>query len=171
MMNSLYPNIHHNQNWTAGFSNIPTVSKIDDIKYFDGYIRDLVIPGISNQAILSDHINSVIRHPSSHENDNMEDLVFTFACSEDMNNYLWLFEWSLKLKYGDFEEEVLRNRVIDNFTIRLLDNEKRDIARLSFSKLLITNLSSIPLRFGEETETTFTASFSYETINFTRVEL
>jgi hypothetical protein len=122
--------------------------------------------------IYSDIMGFRIRHPEApKKNMDLSQIQIEFKLSEDMLNYIYLFEWMRGLKYGDVtnfnnEEEFFRKYTIKAIVINILDNQKRTIAYWKFSECFLLTLSSLPLEMGTSEEITFTSNFSYEEISY-----
>lgn len=167
-----FPNTFHNDKWVVTFSNIPTVKDMNDMRYYDSYIKSVTLPDYNMEEIYSDGPAGFrIRHPKGGmwKNKDLSQLQIEFKLSEDMLNYLYLFNWMKQLRYGDIDSmhnDFFRKYVIKNATLSILDNQKRTIANLSFSNLFLLSLSSMPLTMGSSDEVTFTCNFSYEEISY-----
>jgi hypothetical protein len=112
-----------------------------------------------------------IRHPQGGQkaNTNLGQIQLEFKVSEDMLNYLTVMRWIYNIRYGELENprsELIRLYACDYGTLTLMDNEKRTVANLRFSKLLPSNLSSLNLVTGAAEEITFSVSFTYEEIEY-----
>lgn len=163
------PNVHHIHNWELVFTNIPTISDNNDLKYIHNYIKDFSLPGYSNEITASQFLNSSINNPVTKANTNLSPLTVTFTCSEDMQNYLFFFEWMMNIKYGLVDNPIIRKEWIKGLNLRVYDNEKRDIAKIEFSHLFLNDLSGITLSYQDSSETVFTATFVYEEVKFERI--
>lgn len=166
-----FPNTFHSDKWQLTFSNIPSVGAVGDMKYFDNYVKSVVLPDYNLIEGYSDLKSERLRHPMSRTNEDLSQLQIEFKLSEDMTNYLKLLEWMLSLRYAplnpeNISEEKLYDEVIKTININILDNQKRMIANMKFSQARLLNLSSMGLDTGSSEEVTFTCNFSYEEIQF-----
>lgn len=170
MATGFFPNSLHGDKWKINFSNIPTISDISEMRYFDNYVKTCNIPPYSVGVIQSQLPDGVqINHPigGMKKNQDLQNLAISFTVSEDMYNYLVFFVWMQQLRYGQLNPEYegfYRNYTIDRIVISMLDNQKREIAQLIFTNAFISELSGLDLLYGSTDEMTFTANFVYEEI-------
>ena len=162
------PNVLQSDKWVFSFSNIPTLPDMYDMRYFDSYIKSFVLPDYNLETINIDGpFGYVIRHPlgGSYPNKALSQLQVEFKVSEDMMNYLVMFNWMKKLRYGDTEQSPDRLfRMFDCKAAHLtvLDNQKRPTARIKFTRLLPASLSSLQMTYDQSSELSFTINFTYE---------
>ena len=168
-----FPNLFHNDKWAISFSNLPSLAAIRDMKMYDNFVKSVVFPDYNMGEIISNIKGFNIRHPLGgiKANEDLSQLQIEFKLSEDMKNYINLFEWMQALKYGqvtDFnnEEEFFRKNTIKSINLNIMDNQKRTIAVWRFTEAFLLGLSSISLNMGISDEITFTANFSYEEIKY-----
>ena len=168
-----YPNLFHNDKWQVSFSNLPSLGAIRDMKLYDNFVKSVVFPDYNMQEMYSDIRGFRIRHPVAgiKANEDLSQIQIEFKLSEDMKNYINLFEWMQALKYGqveDFntEEEFFRKNTIKSINLNIMDNQKRNIAVWRFTEAFLTTLGSLSLNQGISEELTFTANFSYEEIKY-----
>lgn len=166
-----FPNTFHNDKWQVSFSNIPSLETIRDMRMYDNYVKSVVFPDYNLGEIFSDIKGFRIRHPLGgvKANEDLSQIQIEFKLSEDMKNYLNLFEWMQALKYGqvgDFnsEEDFFRKYTIKSINLNILDNQKRPIAIWRFTEAFLVTLSSISLDAGISEEIPFSCNFSYEEI-------
>jgi len=165
-----FPNLWHNDLWQISFSNLPSMKSLRDMRIYDNFVKSIVFPDYNMSEIYSDIKGFRIRHPlgGMKANEDLSQLQIEFKLSEDMINYINLFEWMQGLKYGkveDFsEEDFFRKYTIKSINLNLLDNQKRTIAVWRFTEAFLTSLSSLSLDQGISEEVTFSCSFSYEEI-------
>jgi hypothetical protein len=165
-----FPNTFHSAKWQLTFSNIPTVTDNNHLKYFDNYVKSIVVPDYNLTEAFSDFKGERIRHPVSRINEDMSQIQIEFKLSEDLFNYLYLLEWMQSLRYGQqIPTEMIRKDFITRINVHILDNEKRTVANLGFTDAFLLNLSSFSLDTGTDEEVTFTANFSYYEIKAERV--
>jgi len=168
-----FPNVFHNDKWQLNFSNLPSLGALRDMKLYDNYIKSVVFPDYNMQEIYSDMMGFRVRHPEAgvRANFDLSQLQIEFKLSEDMKNYINLFEWMQALKYGQVsnfntDEEFFRKNTIKSINLNILDNQKRPIAVWSFTECFLSTLGSLSLDMGVSDEVTFTANFTYEEIKF-----
>lgn len=169
-MSSMFPNVLHNDKWQISFSNMPSMTNIQDMRLYDNYVRAVVIPDYNLEYANSDYLGFQVRHPINKANTDLSQITITFKASEDLMNYINIFEYMQSMKYGNEvnlnDENMFRKQVIHSIVISFLDNQKRVIANWSFTNSLITNLSSLPLEFGSASEVLFTVNFIPEEIGY-----
>lgn len=166
-----FPNLFHNDKWTISFSNLPTLSTIRDMRIYDNFVKSVTMPDYNMGELYSDIKGFRIRHPFAGINANIDlsQLQIEFKLSEDMRNYINLFEWMQALRYGkvtgfNSEEEFFRKYTIKSINLNILDNQKRTIAVWRFTEAFLLTLSSLSLNNGTSEEVTFTTNFSYQEI-------
>jgi hypothetical protein len=166
-----FPNLFHNDKWQISFSNLPSLGAIRDMRIYDNFVKSVVFPDYNMGEIYSDIKGFRIRHPLAgiKANEDLSQIQIEFKLSEDMKNYINLFEWMQGLKYGkvtDFndEEDFFRKYTIKSINLNILDNQKRPIAVWRFTEAFLLTLGSLSLDMGISEEITFTANFSYEEI-------
>jgi hypothetical protein len=167
-----FPNTFHNDKWVVTFSNIPTVSDLSDMRYYDNYIKSVNLPEYTMGEILSDGpMGFRIRHPLGGMKKNMDlnPLNIEFKLSEDLFNYYNLFEWMKQLKYGEIDpnhNDFFRKYSIKTIVLSILDNQKRPVVNFKFTEALLTAISPLSLVMGASEELTFTCTFTYEEIEY-----
>lgn len=169
--NHTFPNLWHNDHWTLSFSNLPSLGTVRDMRIYDNFVKSVTFPDYSMGEIFSDIRGFRIRHPLGgvKANEDLSQLAIEFKLSEDMVNYINLFEWMQALKYGQVdllegEEDFFRKYTIKSINLNLLDNQKRIIAVWRFTNAFLLSLGSISLQMGVSEEVTFSTNFSYEEI-------
>ena len=170
-VSTTYPNLFHGDKWQISFSNLPSLGSIRDMRMYDTFVKSVVFPDYSLGEIYSDIKGFRIRHPMGgvKANEDLSNLQIEFKLTEDMKNYINLFEWMQALKYGkvtDFndEEDFFRKYYIKSINLNILDNQKRIIAVWRFTGAFLVGLSSINLNMGISEEITFSTNFSYQEI-------
>ena len=172
VQNRAFPNTLQNDKWLLTFSNIPGLPDMSEMRYFDAYIKSFTIPDYSLDMMNVEVFGFSIRHPIGgvKANTNLGKLQIEFKVSEDMLNYLTIFKWMRDIRYGEITQQhpddLLRLYACKVATVTMMDNKKRPIANLRFTKLLPESLSSLPLVMGNSDEVTFSVSFSYEEIEY-----
>jgi len=168
-----FPNTFHNDKWVLTFSNLPNVDDLNEMKYFQSYIKNLILPDYNMSEITSiGPFGFQVRHPVAgmKKNIDLSQLQIEFKLSEDILNYLYFFKWMKDLKYGDLNDGdydgLIRKFTIKKAILSVMDNQKRTVANIIFTELFLLNLSSIQLAMGSSDEVTFTCNFSYEEIDY-----
>ncbi len=139
MAYTAFPNTFHNDKWVVTFSNIPTVKDLRDMRYYDSYIKSIILPDYNMEELYSDGPGGFrVRHPKGGmwKNHDLSQLQIEFKLSEDMRNYLNLFKWMRELKYGEIDpshNDYFRKYTIKKLTLSVMDNEKREVAHLIFT--------------------------------------
>lgn len=166
-----WPNLFHNDKWQISFSNLPTLGTIRDMRIYDNFVKSVTFPDYNMGEMYSDFKGFRIRHPIAgiKANEDLSQLQIEFKLSEDMRNYINLFEWVQALKYGQVtgfnsEEEFFRKYTIKSINLNIMDNQKRTIAVWRFTEAFLLGISSISLVNGSSEEVTFTTNFSYQEI-------
>lgn len=168
-----FPNLFHSDKWQAQFSNLPSIASYRDMRIYDNYVKSIVLPDYNMDVIYSDFQGFRIMHPDGgfKANYDLSQLQVEFKVSEDMLNYIYLFEFMKALKYGDttgFEnpDEIFRKNTIKAITINILDNQKRNIADWKFTNAFLISMSSLSLEMGSSEEITFACNFAYQEIKY-----
>lgn len=167
MTYSAFPNTFHNDKWLLTFSNIPNVD-IDDLKYFQSYIKSLSLPdyGIDNIASVGP-FGFQMNHPVAgmKRNTNLAQLQIEFKVSEDFKNYIYMFNLIQEMRYGEINSDgAIRKYTIKKGILQMFDNQKRTVSNIIFTELMLLNISSLQLVMGESDEVTFICNFQYEEI-------
>lgn len=173
IQNPMFPNVASSDKWILTFSNIPTLSDNSYMRYFDNYVSSFVLPDYNIDMINIDGpFGFMTRHPAApKKNTNLSQLQITYKLSEDMFNYWILFRWMYNLKYGNVnieqkDSELFRWYSMEKATVTMLDNQKRPVVNIHFTKLLPASLSSLQLVMGTSEELEFTVNFTYEEIDY-----
>ena len=167
-----FPNVMHGDKWKITFSNIPTLSDMSEMRYFDNYVKSCTLPSYTMGEMLSQlPMGMQIRHPlgGMKRNQDLAQLPMTFKVSEDLYNYLIFFNWIQQLRYGQIDprhDDFFRKYSIKRLIISMLDNQKRTVSEITFTNVFLQDLGSLDLVFGSTEELSFTCSFSYEEIFF-----
>jgi len=165
-----FPNVMHGDKWKVTFSNIPTLDDMSEMRYFDNYIKSCTLPPYTMGEIISQlPMGMQIRHPlgGMKRNQDLGQLPISFKVSEDMYNYLILFNWMQQLRYGQIDpkhDDFFRKYAIKRLILSMLDNQKRTVAEITFTNVFLQDLGALDLAFGSTDELSFNCSFSYEEI-------
>jgi hypothetical protein len=165
-------NTFHQDRFTISLSNLPTISNVGDLEMYSRMAKSVTFPDYNMTEMYSDIEGFRIRHQAAPLlNIDLSQLQIAFTLNEDWSNYLNLFDWMRKVKYGDVSlpnTEFFRKYTVKRINLQLLDNEKREIVVVGFSEAFLLGLSSINLEFGSSEEVVFTSTWSYEEITITR---
>lgn len=168
-------NTFHQDLFDVSFSNLPTVDNLKDLSIYDRFVKSIVIPDYNIQEIISYGPDGFqIRHPvGPRPNTDLSQLQIDFKLSEDMSNYLYLFDWMQRIRYIDKYslDDLFRKYTIKSININLRDNQKRSIATLSFINCFLLTLSNLSLEQGSAEETIFTTSYSYEELKYEQLSI
>lgn len=160
-------NHFHADLWQVVFSNVPTITEPSELAYVERFVRTCNLPEYDLDVDESQFRGSRILHPVAPKfNTDLGLLQIEFKLSENMKNYLYLFEWMQRIRRGEASSPV-RKYWCDELTIKMLDNQKRTTGWFTFSHAFCVALSALPLTVGTSEEVTFTANFDYEQILFT----
>ena len=165
-----FPNVMHSDKWKITFSNIPTLDDMSEMRYFDNYIKSCTLPPYTMGEIISQlPMGHQVRHPlgGMKRNQDLGQLPITFKVSEDMYNYIILFNWMQQLRYGQIDpnhDDFFRKYAIKRLVLSMLDNQKRTVAEITFTNVFLQELGALDLSFGSTEELSFNCGFSYEEI-------
>lgn len=167
-----YPNNFSSDKWKVTFSNVPLLSGEEkiDMRLIDGYVKTVTLPDLTAEYVNSDFLGSVIRHPISRENNDIGQVGIDMMLSEDMLNYYYFYNWIQQLRYGDFDEDKLRECTVKRIIIQMLDNQNRAKNEFIFTNCLLTNVGSLNLTMGTSEEVTFPLILTHEQIQFNKIE-
>ena len=168
----MFPNTALNDRWVLTFSNIPSMSNMQDMRYFDNYIKTFTIPAYSIGMINTNGpMGFTVRHPLGgvKANQDLQELVVEFKISEDYLNYITIMMWIMQLRYGETNQkptELFRDYVCKAAVLQLLDSTKRPVAHLKFTNLMPSSLSAVNLVMGSADTMSFSVGFTYEEIQY-----
>lgn len=160
-------NLWHSDLWKITFSNIPTVTKPEDLYLFENFAKTVQFPEYGMDIDETEHfIGYRIQTPIAHSlNRDLVLLMVEFKIVENFKNYLYLFQWLWNLKYGqNIDTARVRDYTVKEISVILLDNMKRIIGRFRFTNCLIVNVTALPFTYGTGDEVTFMANFAYNQI-------
>ena len=169
-ISDVFPNTFRSSNWQLVFSNMPSVVDFKDMRYFTNMVKSITIPDYNINLFTSDIQGWTIRHPEAPKpNKELGNVLITFRMSEDMKNYMILLDFMRQVRYGQINDDILREYNIKEISLFLLDNQSRQAATIGFTNAFLTSLSSINLDMGNANEVDFTCSFSYEEMTYNTV--
>lgn len=159
-------NNFHSSKWKITFSNIPTVSKFRDLSLYELFVKDFTFPDLSVDTMNINFKGSQTHQVISRDNADLPTLNINFKLDENLENFYNLHVYMLTMRYGqNIPTEMLKDNVVKSINISLLDNQKNVTKVFSFSNAILTNLSSLTLNMGNDSEVTFSTTWKYEEIN------
>lgn len=160
-------NTFHAGLFSVSFSNIPTVTNPADLQLFENFLKSCSFPEYGIELDESHMQGYRILHPIAHkQNTELNLLQLEFKVSENFQNYIYLFNWIYKLRYGVSIDPLVRKYVTDAIHISIYDNVKRTTGKFKFSKAVCVFLSAIPLAYGASDEVTMVTNWNYEQITW-----
>jgi hypothetical protein len=164
------PNLFRSSKWEIHFSNIPSITNMSDMVYFDQYVKNINIPSESLDLIQTNFKNFAINQPISRANVNLEQITIDFKVSEGLTNYYNFYTFIKSMRYGqNITEELIRLNIVKTIDLNILDNEKHPTNRLTFTNAFLVNLGSLNLVYGQDQEVTFTTAWQYEELKFINI--
>lgn len=159
-------NLWHSDLWQLSFSNIPGVDSPEELYLFERFAKSLNFPeyGIDmddTDAFMGYKRPQVIAHDI---NRTLTLLQIEFKIAENFQNYIYLFHWLQRLKYGQEVVGNARDFVCKEISLFILDNVKRKTGRFKFTNCNLVNLTAIPMSYGSGEEVTFQGNFAYQEI-------
>jgi hypothetical protein len=166
---TLIPNTFHNDKFDVIFSNFPSIPDFKDFRYFTNYCQNITMPELIMDMIDVNFQGAKTRHPNIPMlNRQMSQLMITFRLSEDFKNYLLLVDYIRQMRMGTLtdapEDQLISKFYINSIDINLLDNHKRKIAVVSYTKVYPVMISSINLSFGSSDEILFSTNWNFSEI-------
>ena len=161
-------NLASSNKWKVNFSNFPNMINYSDIRsLYETFLARISIPSYRLDFSPSSFKNTVILHPISKANDNLETLSMTFRLDEKFLNYFNAQRYIQKVRYGvGLTEEFLYHNTIKKMTFLLTNNENIDEKILEFKELFIEELGDLDLEAGNPDAPTFTIGFRYREVGF-----
>jgi hypothetical protein len=165
------PNLFHSDKFKVEFSNIPSLTNFRELGLYDHFVRSITIPDYNMDIVPSHLKNEVRRFPIAKANIELSQLQVEFKVDENFENYYNLFTWVQSVRYGQVDTNFIARNTVHTININILDNQKRERARLSFTECLLASISSLPLIMGSAEELVFTTQFMYEEIKLQKFPL
>jgi len=168
-----FPNTIKNDFFSVVFSNLPSHIKIDK-RYYDNYIKSIVIPDYNIQTIPSNFSGVTINHPFSKINDTLSEFQITFVLSQNAINYLNFLDWIRSLRYGDIDttnSNLISKYFINSVDVNFLNAAKKTIATISFKDCLPTMISSLALEYGSSNEVTWTSNLKFRLMEYHTIDI
>jgi len=168
-------NTFHGTNFVVTISNIPTLEYENELSLYHNFIRSISLPGFSIDMILSDWRGEQYLNPGSHKNNELGDVSITFQLTENLMNYFYMAQYIMDMRYeysdtnadgGDYRIKMNFIKAID---VDILDNSKRKVANIKFSRCFPTEISNIELDYTNGQEMSFTVTFKFTELNFSPI--
>ena len=101
---------------------------------------------------------------------NYDTLSFTFSVSEDLLNYIEVYNWMVKSGTPNNYKQYENAKDIRNCTLMITSNNKNPILNIVFEGAFPVNLSGFNMSVTntEHTPVTATAEFAFNTVSFDR---
>jgi len=167
-------NTFHQDSFIVSLSNFPSVNysaesqvKEVDMRIFDYFVKNVVIPDMSQETVQVDFMGGVRYQPITRANNENPQLTIEFKAEENLRNYHMLFSYIKKMRYGDVPVKNQYQNTIKSIFIDTLDNQGRKLGRLEFTEALPVSLGSLSLTVGDSSELSFPVSFVYEEFKLT----
>lgn len=158
-------NFFHQDNFTVDFSNFPKIfadeSKFVDLELFNKYVRNIVVPDMSLDTIDIEFMNVVQHQPISRANNDLPQMTIEFKLDENLRNYYYLLTYIKQMRYGSAIDPS-RNNIINSIAINTLDNQRRQVGKVEFTKAIPMSIGSLSLQSGDSENASFAVSFQYE---------
>ena len=115
---------------------------IQDLPHVSYFCQEVALPGISFGSVT--HATPFINYPLVGEKVTFSDLDITFIVSEDMTNYLELYNWMSSI--GDFKDYSKLNQFLQQRENKRLgiDKNNKETLKYSVGSLVIINSSNLP---------------------------
>jgi len=168
-------NTFHGTNFKVTISNIPTLEFENELDLFHNFIRSISLPSFSIDMIMSEWRGEQYLNPGSHKNDSIGDVSITFKLTENLMNYFYMAQYVMDMRYehSDTKEDGQDPRMKMNFIkaidIDILNNSKKRVANIKFSRCFPTEISNIELDYTNGQEMEFTVTFKVTEINFSPI--
>ena len=155
------------------FSNIPTINNATkDLAFlYQNFVKRVSIPSYNLEMTQSFYMNNVLNNPISKKNDELGDLQVEFFLDENSLNYFNMFQYILRLRYGETDnpskrrkENLARLYDIKTISLLLLDNQRITRKIIEFSECFIVGLSELIFEFGQAEKVPFVVNFKYQEV-------
>jgi hypothetical protein len=155
------------------FSNLPVPSTRNDkfnMDVIDNYVRYITLPDYNVEVVRSEFKEIIHNNPIPKFNNDLSPITIEFTADEDMENYISFFEWMREIRLGNplKGETTLRESTIKSLDIIIKDNQDRKTSKMVIKDLLLINISSLNLAFGNSEQNMFTCTFQYHTFDIER---
>ena len=166
-------NTFHDSNFKVIISNIPTLEFENQLDLFHNYIRSIALPGFSIDMILSDWRGEQYLNPGSHKNSDLGEVTITFKVTENLLNYFYMSQYIMDMRYehtDTTDDDRMKMNFVKSIDVDILNNQKRKIANIKYSRCFPTNISDLNLDYTNGEEVDFTVTFKFTEVNFTTVD-
>lgn len=164
-------NTFHQDQFKVGFSNFPEIyedeTKKIDLRIFDYFVKNVVIPDMTQETVNVDFMNAVRYQPITRANDAVPQLTIEFKANENLTNFHLLWTYIKKQRFQTLPTDKAYSNTIKSIFIDMLDNQGRKLGRIEFTEALPMSLGALTLTTGDSSELTFPVSFVYEEFNLT----
>lgn len=158
-------NTFHQDQFQVSFSNFPEIyndeTKKVDLRIFDYFVKNVVIPDMTQETVNVDFMNAVRYQPITRANDSVPQLTIEFKANEDLTNYHLLWTYIKKQRFQTLPTDTAFNNTIKSIFIDMLNNQGIKLGRIEFTEALPMSLGSLSLTTGDSSELTFPVSFVY----------
>ena len=141
------------------------------------FVEGVNLPGIS--LSVNEHENPFVKIPLPGEKIEFEELSIRFKVDEDLNGYLEIWDWMIKLGFPDNFEQFasIKNRGIfsgesefSDATVTLLTSKRNSNIQINFHNMFPIALSEMTFGQSDEAEViTATATFAYEKFEIEKI--
>lgn len=167
-------NDFHKNKFQVRFSNIPNFTGRDiDIHVVDNYITAFNVPDISIPMLtsISGHLRQL--HPNTIGSRDLQTINLEMKIDEHMYNWWLMYSWLYKMRHGatssrtaEGTEPLVRMDSIDTIELCLLDNDGHIVSKLRFHQCILSNISSLDLKFSDAETGTMVLTFEVEEMSF-----
>lgn len=153
-------------------SNFPNLSSIPDseidMSAFDTKVQSLELPNMTLPILHSYWQHEDQKHPNPVGARDSNTLSIEWILDDKLMNYFLFYSWIKGSRYGKAaRDDLLRDNCIDRIDVYALDNALFPSAKISFFRVFLTGLGSLPLQFGDASVVTFNTTFEYEQFGVT----
>jgi hypothetical protein len=160
-------NLWHGDLFSVGFSNIPTITNIQEINMLEQSVKSVSLPEYGIEGDESVFKGFKIIHPIGPKaNIDLTLLNIEFKLLSNLKNYLYLWKWIYNMRHGDVSSQHLRKYWCEAINYNVFDNNKRNVGKFIYTHSFIVNLSALPTIYGSADEVSFNASFQYEKVDW-----
>lgn len=164
-------NTFHQNDFRVSFSNFPVIEELKsdagivkpvDMRVFDYYVRNIVIPDQSLQTSELSYLNRVQLQPMSRGNDNLNAVVVEFKVDDAFLNYYLFYTYIRQMRTGLVDVQTFYKNRIREMNVDGFNNAGFKTSRLTFVNLFPVSTGTLSLEYGSSEELTFAVSFNYE---------
>jgi hypothetical protein len=158
-------NFFHQDNFTVDFSNFPEIfedpNKSVDLDLLNKYVKNIVVPDMTLDTLAIEFLTKVEHQPISKANNELAQMTIEFKLDENLRNYYYLLTYIKQMRYGS-GVDYSRHNAINAISINTLDNQRRQLGKIEFTKALPMSIGSLSLMSGDSEDASFAVSFQYE---------